>query len=93
MTLLSRLEEIERHVKNAKDAAVKTNLVYFKTVEYLVRKAQLARLAKNYTESDEIRKLLNECGIEIIQGTLGHEYVDIPNSLRGHQVYDTWRQL
>lgn len=57
----------------------------------LVKAHQEHRLAKNYAVSDMLRGILNEAGIEVVQGTAGYKYENIPPALKNRQVNDTWR--
>lgn len=62
-----------------------------KLIAATVRAHQESRLAKNYLVSDLLRAILNEAGIEIVQGSAGYAYEDIPPALKGRPVHDTWR--
>lgn len=62
-----------------------------KLISATVKAHQEYRLAKDYAVSDMLREILNEAGIEIVQGTAGYKYEDIPPALKGRPVQDTWR--
>lgn len=62
-------------------------------IKGIVKLRQEYRLEKNYFMADQLREILSSVGIEIIQGTAGYEYEDIPKSLKGRQFDDTWEVL
>lgn len=65
---------------------------HHRLVNGLVRMAQKARIDQNYALSDEIRALLKDSGIQVLQGTVGyHRFQDIPKELIGRPIIDTWR--
>lgn len=71
----------------AKEQSARLN----KIITATVRAHQECRLAKNYAVSDLLRAILHEAGIEIIQGSAGYAYEDIPPALKGRPVHDTWK--
>lgn len=60
-------------------------------VSGIVKIHQAVRLAKSYDLSDALRQVLNAAGIEVIQGTAGYAYNNIPESLKGNPIGDTWK--
>ncbi|UOF79379.1 cysteinyL-tRNA synthetasE [Caudoviricetes sp.] len=90
MSLIARLDEIEKLVILTKSEAHKKQLAYFKVINGLVSLHQKYRILKNYEVSDELRSLLNSIGIKVIQGTAGYSYEDIPKSLIGRTYDDQW---
>lgn len=62
-------------------------------VRNLVALHQKYRLAKNYEVSDALRSVLKQAGVEVVQGTAGYAYAEIPKALQGRQVDDTWRYV
>lgn len=59
-------------------------------VSEIVYIAQEARREKNYTLSDSLRKILNESGVEILQGSYGYNCEEVPKHLLGRPHHDTW---
>lgn len=59
-------------------------------IENMVRLQQQYRNAKRFIDSDEIRDILQQAGVEIVRGTNGYEFDKIPEALKGRQVDDTW---
>lgn len=90
MSLIHNLAEIRKACESLEDDARKQQHIYYKIIEGVVRLHQKYRLEKNFNVSDELRSLLNEVGIEIIQGNAGYSYEAIPESLKTRQVNDTW---
>ena len=74
------------------DSVVNVQRDSFTLTNGIVALAQKARLSRDYETSDSIRELLLSVGIEIVQGTAGYDYEDIPKALKGRQVNDTWRR-
>jgi len=93
------MKDIWMALENLKDAsacafetahAQRTN--FYKLINVVVSIAQEARLNKDYELSDNLRRILKESGVEIIQGTAGYDkFEDIPKHLVGRPVVDTWK--
>jgi cysteinyl-tRNA synthetase len=90
--MLCKLKEIRDIAERLEAEARRKQKAHFDIVCALVKLQQEYRLAKNYSVSDSIRGILNDAGINIIQGTAGYQYEQIPPTLKGRQVNDTWRQ-
>jgi len=60
-------------------------------INSIVKMHQEARMAKDYKTSDSLRNVLSSAGVIVIQGTAGYAYDEIPESLKGRFVDDTWR--
>lgn len=92
MSLIQDAKEIKTRLN---ELCVKTNTQqkrYFSVIDGMVKLHQKHRLAKNYQVSDEIRQVLNDCGIKIIQGTAQYKsYADIPDHLKNMTGDDQWR--
>jgi len=90
MSLIAKCKELNEELGKLSKEAETQQFIYFNLIKSMVQMHQKYRIAKNYTISDEIRTLLNNVGIKIIQGTDGYKYEDIPKSLKGRRVQDTW---
>lgn len=65
---------------------------HHRLINGLVRMSQYARIDQNYALSDEIRALLKDSGVQVMQGTVGyHRFQDIPKELIGRPLVDTWK--
>ena len=91
MSLISDLEDIRSQCEALSTKARAQQEIYFKVISGVVKLHQENRIAKNFAVSDAIRSMLNDAGIEIIQGTAAYKYEEIPPQLNGRQVEDTWR--
>jgi len=91
MSLIADQKNICRSLENLSEKVKDQQHIYFHMIKGMVELHQKYRIEKQYTISDEIRALLNEIGIVIIQGTSGYKYEDIPKSLKGRQSQDTWK--
>jgi cysteinyl-tRNA synthetase len=90
MSLIHQLKELKSSCERMTAAAEKQQNIYFTVIDGLVALHQKHRVAKNFAVSDELRTLLNAAGVKITQGTDGYKYEDIPETLRGRPVNDTW---
>jgi cysteinyl-tRNA synthetase len=90
MSLIAQLTELQKSCARMAQTADQQQRVYFSLIDGMVKLNQQYRVAKNYVVSDALRKLLEDVGVKVQQGTAGYEYDDIPKSLRGRPVQDTW---
>lgn len=91
MSLIVDLTEISRMCVLMANKAMEQQKIYFDIINGVVSLHQQYRLANQYVISDELRRLANSVGIQIIQGTAGYKYEDIPEALKGRQINDVWR--
>jgi cysteinyl-tRNA synthetase len=91
MSLLSDCIELEEGIRKLRSSAARQQYGHKALIDSVVWMHQKHRLAQNYEVSDELRSLLSEVGVEIIQGTAAYAYDKIPEALRGRQFDDTWR--
>ena len=89
--MMLAMDQLEWTVKALRGSTTNLSARLHKLIAATVRAHQESRLAKNYLVSDLLRAILNEAGIEIVQGTAGYAYEDIPPALKGRPVHDTWR--
>ena len=65
---------------------------HHRLINGVVNLAQEARIRKNYVLSDEIRALLKDSGIQVVQGTRDYKnFSDVPKELIGRPLVDTWK--
>lgn len=83
--ILNDLETIHSHIRDKEKE-------YNELVNLVVGLHTTYRLDEQYSISDKVREVLNQSGIRIIQGTIGHSYEDIPEKLKGRQYNDTWEK-
>lgn len=91
MDVWTDLEKLKDTTAAVYEKGHKQRADFFRLVNNMVKMAQTARVGKSYATSDVIRAILKESGIEIVQGTVGYEYKDIPQALKGRPIGDTWR--
>lgn len=85
------LEELGWKVEALKKAVNEQSARLNTLIAATVKAHQEYRLAKDYAVSDMLSEILNEAGIEVVHGTAGYKYEDIPPALKGRPVHDTWR--
>lgn len=90
MSLIYDLNEVKKLCERMEQEARRKETVNFELINGIVRLQQEYRVAKNYVISDALRALLKSVGVVITQGTAGYEYDEIPSSLKGRPVGDTW---
>lgn len=94
MSLIQDCKDIQAHFDHLKRKAEKKQRLYFGVISAVVRLHQECRINKNYEISDAIRKVLNENGIKIIQGTKQFgSYENIPAKLRNNTSDDRWELM
>ena len=91
MDIWTDLEKLKDTTAAVYEQGHKQRADFFRLVSNMVKMAQEARVGKSYATSDVIRAILKASGIEIVQGTAGYEYKDIPQALKGRPISDTWR--
>lgn len=91
MSLVQNINDLRAVIDRMDANASKQQMIYFNLIEGVVRIRQHCRMAMSYAVADELRALLESVGVEIIQGTAGYEYENIPPALRGRQIDDTWK--
>jgi cysteinyl-tRNA synthetase len=91
MDVWTDLEKLKDTTAAVYEKGHKQRADFFRLVNNMVKMAQTARVGKSYATSDVIRAILKESGIEIVQGTAGYDYKDIPEALKGRPIDDTWR--
>lgn len=90
MSLIFDIEELQGRLKDIKSDAIHQQEVLVSLINKVVKLHQDFRVVKNFSVSDALRDALNSVGVVITQGTAGYAYDDIPSSLKGHPVGDTW---
>lgn len=85
-----RLGNIIRELEKISNGVDTQRVDYYSLINLIVGLHTTYRINKEYAISDKIREVLNRSGIKIIQGTIGHNYEDIPENLKGRQFQDTW---
>ena len=90
MSLIHDLDQIIRSAESMRAKAAEQQRVYYALINGLVALRQTYRLEKRYDIADELRALLDGVGVEIVQGTAGYAFSEIPAVLKGRQVADTW---
>lgn len=90
MSLIFDLKELQHKCGLMEEKTKNQQAIYYAVISGLVKLHQKYRLEKQYLISDELRSLVNSVGIQIVQGTAGYNYEEIPKSLSGRQVDDTW---
>jgi cysteinyl-tRNA synthetase len=91
MSLIQDTNDIQLAFQNLRRKAEKQQKIYFNVISGVVRLHQEYRIAKNYEISDRLRNILNENGINIIQGTAQYDgYEKIPSNLRSNIADDQW---
>ena len=90
MSLIADHKKICELLESLSEKTKTQQFIYFDLIKGMVKLHQKYRIEKNYTVSDEIRTLLNDIGIDIIQGTAGYNYDEIPKHLKGRRSEDSW---
>ena len=90
MSLIADHEEICNNIEKLSRKVKEQQHIYYYLIKGMVELHQKYRIEKNFKVSDNIRNLLNDIGINIIQGTDGYNYEDIPKHLKGRTVQDRW---
>jgi len=91
MSLIHDVNDIQLSLDNLKNKAKEQQKLYFSIITGVVSLHQEYRIAKNYEVSDKLRELLNNNGINIIQGTKQYgSFENIPKSLLNNTVNDRW---
>jgi hypothetical protein len=94
MSLIQDIKDIQSAFDGLKNKAEKQQRLYFNVISSVARLHQEYRIAKNYEISDQLRKLLNDNGIKIIQGTKQYgTYDNIPLNMRSNTVDDRWEMM
>lgn len=91
MDLIRNIHDLRKTCDAIEKKARQQSSICFTLISKVVKMHQEQRVAKNYTVSDVLRSLLNDVGVEIVQGTSGYKYEEIPQSLKGRQTEDTWK--
>lgn len=91
MSLMQDCKDIQSHINRLKMKAEKQQSFYYGVISGVVRLHQEYRISKNYEISDALRKVLNDNGIKVIQGTKQFgSYENIPSNMRNNTVDDRW---
>ncbi len=92
MQIDSLIANITRLHSTLEDKLITYQRNHTTLIDGLLKMYQEARLGKDYKTADALRNILNSAGVVILQGTAGYAYKDIPESLRGRPIVDTWRE-
>jgi len=91
MSTVSNIRDVKIAIVELERKIQQQQLSYYTIINSLVKMRQIFRLNKQYELADAIRNLLEDAGIEIIQGTIGYKYNEIPQNLKGRSIDDTWK--
>lgn len=90
MSLIEKMSGLARQMEATQREAEQQQRTYFALVDGVVRLRQRLRVEKKFAEADELRALLEGVGIQVVDGTAGCAYEQIPPALRGRPVGDQW---
>lgn len=90
MSIWNSLDDLARLSDRIRIDGQAQRKAFTRVISDVVAMAQKHRLAKRYDVSDELRAILKTAGIDIVQGTSGYKFDEIPPKLRGRPIDDTW---
>ena len=91
VSLVQRLSDITTDINSLQRDVKIQQSIYFHLINIIVSLHQEHRLKKNFEVSDIMRKLVNDIGVIIVQGTLGMNYEEIvKKNMQNVLSQDTW---
>lgn len=86
------LDTLSNTLNNVQEQVRRERTNFSKLVNKVVEIAQEARINKDYELADNLREILKQSGVEILQGTSEYAtFADIPTEKVGMPIIDTWR--